>query len=42
MLIGSNHIIMKDKVNNRLSNTLGWITTGAMTVAALALLLSIF
>ncbi len=42
MLIGSNHNIMKDKVNNKVSNTLGWITTGAMTIAALALLLSIF
>jgi hypothetical protein len=31
---------MKDKMNTRISNTLGWITTIAMTIAAMALLLS--
>jgi hypothetical protein len=27
MLIGNNRSIMKSKVNGRVSNTLGWITT---------------
>ncbi len=40
MLIGGNHKIMKDKVNGRISGTLGWITTGAMTAAAVALLVT--
>jgi hypothetical protein len=31
---------MKDKVNTRISNTLGWIARIAMTIAAMALLLS--
>jgi NRAMP (natural resistance-associated macrophage protein)-like metal ion transporter len=39
MLIGNNRSIMKDKVNSRISNTLGWSTTAAMTIAAAALLL---
>jgi len=39
MLIGNNRSIMKDKVNSRISNTLGWSTTAAMTIAAVALLL---
>ena len=39
MLIGNNRSIMKDKTNSRISNTLGWITTAAMTIAAVALLL---
>ncbi|MEW6001864.1 MAG: divalent metal cation transporter [Nitrospirota bacterium] len=39
MLIANNHSIMKDKVNSRISNTLGWITTVAMTIAAVMLLL---
>ena len=41
MLISNNRGIMKDKVNSRISNTLGWITTAAMTLAALALLLTL-
>ena len=32
--------IMKNKVNGRVSNTLGWITTIAMSIAAVALLLT--
>ncbi len=40
MLIGNSRGIMKDKVNGRISNTLGWITTVAMTSAAAALLLT--
>jgi Mn2+/Fe2+ NRAMP family transporter len=39
MLIGNNRSILKDKVNSRISNTLGWITIAAMTIAAVALLL---
>jgi NRAMP (natural resistance-associated macrophage protein)-like metal ion transporter len=38
MLIGNNHKIMKGKVNGRVSNLLGWLTTIAMTGAAGALL----
>ena len=41
MLIGNNQKIMKDKVNRRLSNTLGWITTIAMSITTVALLLSL-
>jgi len=41
MLIGNNRSIMKSKVNGRVSNTLGWITTIAMSVAAVALLLTL-
>ncbi len=41
VLIGNNHSIMKDKVNSRISNALGWITTVVMTVAAVAMLLSL-
>lgn len=37
MLIGNNRKIMGDKVNSPLLNVLGWATTCAMTVAALAL-----
>ncbi len=37
MLVSNNRKIMKDKTNNRFSNTLGWITTIAMTLAAIAL-----
>ena len=32
---------MKSKVNGRVSNTLGWITTTAMSIAAVALLLTL-
>ena len=38
MLIGNNRKIMNDKVNGRTSNILGWFTTIAMTMAAVALL----
>ncbi len=41
VLIGNNQSIMKDKVNSRISNALAWITTVAMTVASVALLLSL-
>lgn len=41
MLIGNNRTIMKSKVNGRMSNTLGWITTIAMSIAAVALLLTL-
>jgi Mn2+/Fe2+ NRAMP family transporter len=40
MLIGNNHKIMKNKVNGPISYILGWMTTIAMTIAAIALLLS--
>jgi NRAMP (natural resistance-associated macrophage protein)-like metal ion transporter len=41
MLIANNRSIMKSKVNGRVSNTLGWITTIAMSIAAVALLLTL-
>ena len=41
MLISNNHKIMNGKTNGRLSNILGWITTIAMAVAAVALLFSL-
>jgi Mn2+/Fe2+ NRAMP family transporter len=41
MLIGNNPKIMKNKVNGRISNLLGWLTTIAMTIAAVALLISL-
>ncbi len=41
MLIGNNRAIMKSKINGRVSNTLGWITTIAMSIAAVALLLTL-
>jgi NRAMP (natural resistance-associated macrophage protein)-like metal ion transporter len=40
MLIGNNRTIMDKRVNGRISNILGWATTLAMTIAAIALLLS--
>jgi NRAMP (natural resistance-associated macrophage protein)-like metal ion transporter len=40
MLISSNRSIMKKKANGRVSNTLGWITTIAMSIAAVMLLLT--
>jgi NRAMP (natural resistance-associated macrophage protein)-like metal ion transporter len=40
MLLGNNPHVMKDEVNGRISNTLGWITTVLMTLAAGALLFS--
>jgi NRAMP (natural resistance-associated macrophage protein)-like metal ion transporter len=42
MLISGNGAIMKDKVNSPLSAALGWITTAGMTLAALALLGSVW
>jgi NRAMP (natural resistance-associated macrophage protein)-like metal ion transporter len=41
MLISSNRKIMQNKTNGRISNTLGWIATIAMGVAAAALLFSL-
>ncbi len=41
MLIGSNQKIMRDKVNGRVSSTVGWITTILMAIAAAGLLLSL-
>jgi len=41
MLIGNNRSIMKDKVNKRISNMLGWTTTAAMTIAAVMLLMTL-
>ncbi len=40
MLIGSNPRIMKDKVNGRVSNILGWATAILMSVSAAGLLWS--
>jgi Mn2+/Fe2+ NRAMP family transporter len=41
MLIDRNRSIMKEKVNGRVSNALGWITTIAMSIAAVSLLLTL-
>ncbi len=41
MLIGNNRSIMKSKVNGRVSNTLGWVTTMVMSIAAATLLLTL-
>jgi len=41
MLISNNQKIMKDKVNGLASNAMGWVTTIGMSIAALALLLSL-
>ncbi len=41
MLIGNNRKIMKDKRNGGFSNLLGWITTFAMTIAAVALVMTV-
>ena len=41
MFITNNRQIMHERVNGWLSNALGWLTTLAMTGAAVALLLSI-
>ena len=41
MLISNNQKIMKDKVNGPASNVMGWITTIGMSIAAVALLLSL-
>ncbi len=41
MRISNNQKIMKNKVNGPLSNAMGWIATISMSIAALALLLSL-
>ena len=41
MLISSNQKIMKDKINRPVSNAMGWITTIGMSIAAIALLVSL-
>lgn len=41
MLIRNNQKIMKDKVNGPASNIMGWITAISMSIAAVALLLSL-
>ena len=41
MLISNNQKIMKDRVNGPVSNAMGWITTIGMSIAAVALLLSL-
>jgi NRAMP (natural resistance-associated macrophage protein)-like metal ion transporter len=41
MLISKNHRIMQDKTNGKISNALGWITTIAMTLIAMALLVTV-
>ncbi len=40
MLVSNNRQIMKDKANGRITNVLGWLTTAAMSIAALALIVS--
>ncbi len=41
MLIANNPRIMRDRVNGPWSNVLGWFTTGAMAVAAVAMFLTL-
>ncbi len=41
MLIGSNRKIMRKYANTRFSNVTGWIATGVVTVAAVALLVTL-
>jgi len=38
LLMSNNRTIMQEQVNGRVANMLGWVTTMAMTMAALALL----
>jgi Mn2+/Fe2+ NRAMP family transporter len=40
MLISNDRQIMKSKANGPVSQVLGWLTTMAMTIAAIALALS--
>jgi NRAMP (natural resistance-associated macrophage protein)-like metal ion transporter len=40
MLISNNRAVMGDRTNGRLLNFVGWLTAGAMGVAAIALILS--
>jgi Mn2+/Fe2+ NRAMP family transporter len=42
MLISNNQKIMQNKANGLLSNAMGWITTIGMSIAAIALLMSLF
>lgn len=42
VLLGSNRRVMADKVNSRLSNMLGWLAVGLMTLAAVGLVLTSF
>jgi len=41
MLIANNRRIMLDRTNGVWSNALGWLTTAVMTVAAVALFLTL-
>lgn len=41
MLIANNPRIMRERVNGAWSNALGWLTTGAMAVAAVAMFLTL-
>src|SRR5207253_2050844 len=38
MLVANNRATLGDRVNGRVSNVLGWVTTGLMAVAAVAFL----
>jgi NRAMP (natural resistance-associated macrophage protein)-like metal ion transporter len=40
MLIANSRSVLGDRVNGRLINMLGWLTTGAMSIAAIALVLT--
>jgi NRAMP (natural resistance-associated macrophage protein)-like metal ion transporter len=40
LLMSNNHTIMQEKVNGRVANMLGWVTAIAMTMAAVALLVT--
>ncbi len=40
MLVANNRKVMKDRVNGRWTNILGWATTVVMFVAAVALVLT--
>ncbi len=42
LLLGNNRRVMKGRVNGRVSNAMGWITTALMTLAAAALLFSLW
>jgi Mn2+/Fe2+ NRAMP family transporter len=41
MLVSNNRAVMGDRTNGRLLNAVGWLTTGAMAVAAVALILTL-
>lgn len=40
MFVANNQAIMGERVNNRLTNALGWLATAIMFVAALAVVLT--